>query len=216
MSDTGQGAANAPAADERIKETSGLRKALIRPELGAIVGTIAVFAFFLVFAGDSGMFNAQGILNWSTVSAQFMIIAVGACMLMIAGEFDLSVGSMIGFAGMAIAIFSVTWGWPVWIAIVVTFAICVAIGAINGWIVVRTGLPSFIVTLAFLFILRGFTIYFPQVIERRTIIGGIDDAAVGDWLAPVFGGKIGGPLFVWLADLGVIDVFSRGNRVGEP
>jgi len=53
MSDTGQGAANAPAADERIKETSGLRKALIRPELGAIVGTIAVFAFFLVFAGDT-------------------------------------------------------------------------------------------------------------------------------------------------------------------
>jgi ribose/xylose/arabinose/galactoside ABC-type transport system permease subunit len=77
---------------------------VIRPELGGIVGTIAVFVFFFIFAGDSGMFNAQGILNWSTVSAQFMIIAVGACMLMIAGEFDLSVGSMIGFAGMSIAI----------------------------------------------------------------------------------------------------------------
>ena len=67
--------------DERIKETSKLRKALIRPELGAIVGTIAVFAFFIIFAGNSGMFNAQGVLNWSTVSAQFMIIAVGACNL---------------------------------------------------------------------------------------------------------------------------------------
>jgi ribose/xylose/arabinose/galactoside ABC-type transport system permease subunit len=69
-----------------------------------------VFVLLRAFAGDSGMFNAQGILNWSTVSAQFMIIAVGACMLMIAGEFDLSVGSMIGFAGMMIAIFSVTLG----------------------------------------------------------------------------------------------------------
>ena len=107
------------------------------------------------------MFNAQGILNWTTVSAQFVIIAVGACMLMIAGEFDLSVGSMIGFAGMSIAIISVTLGWPVWIAILITFAICIAIGALNGYIVVRTGLPSFIVTLAFLFILRGFTIFFP-------------------------------------------------------
>jgi simple sugar transport system permease protein len=58
--------------------------------------------------------------------------------------------------------------------------------------VVRTGLPSFIVTLAFLFILRGFTIFFPQLIERKTIIGGIDEAAEGDWLAPVFGGKIFG------------------------
>jgi len=202
--------------DERIKKTSGLRKALIRPELGAIVGTIAVFAFFLVFAGDSGMFNAQGILNWTTVSAQFVIIAVGACMLMIAGEFDLSVGSMIGFAGMSIAIISVTLGWPVWIAILITFAICIAIGALNGYIVVRTGLPSFIVTLAFLFILRGFTIFFPQVIERRTIIGGISELAEGDWLAPLFGGKILGGLFVWLGEVGVIGVFSRGNRAGAP
>ena len=202
--------------DERIKETSKLRKALIRPELGAIVGTIAVFAFFIVFAGDSGMFNAQGVLNWSTVSAQFMIIAVGACMLMIAGEFDLSVGSMIGFAGMSIAIMSVTLGWPVWVAILLTFALCIAIGALNGIIVVRTGLPSFIVTLAFLFILRGFTIFFPQAIERRTIIGGISEAAQGDWLAPLFGGKVGGAFFVWLGDLGVIDVFSRGTRAGQP
>jgi simple sugar transport system permease protein len=115
-----------------------------------------------------------------------MIIAVGACMLMIAGEFDLSVGSMIGFAGMSIAILGVTLGWPVWIAILLTFALCIAIGALNGLIVVRTGLPSFIVTLAFLFILRGFTIFFPQLIERQTIIGGIDDAAEGDWLAPIF------------------------------
>jgi simple sugar transport system permease protein len=67
---------------------------------------------------------AQGRLNWSVVSAQFMIIAVGACLLMIAGEFDLSVGSMIGFAGMMIAIFSVTLGWPVWQAILITFAMC--------------------------------------------------------------------------------------------
>jgi len=202
--------------DERVKDTSSLRRALIRPELGAMVGTVAVFTFFILFAGDSGMFNAQGVMNWSVVSAQFMIIAVGACMLMIAGEFDLSVGSMIGFAGMSIAIFSVTWGWPVWLAIVVTFAICVSIGALNGYIVVRTGLPSFIVTLAALFILRGFTIYFPQVIERRTIIGGVSDAAAGDWLAPLFGGKIGQPLFAWLGENGVISVFERGARAGQP
>jgi simple sugar transport system permease protein len=60
-----------------------------------------------------------------------------------------------------IAIFAVTLGWPVWIAILMTFALCIAIGALNGFIVVRTGLPSFIVTLAFLFILRGFTIFLP-------------------------------------------------------
>ena len=120
----------APLTDERVKKISGLRKALIRPELGGIVGTVAVFSFFFIFAFDSGMFNSQGVLNWSIVSAQFMIIAVGACLLMIAGEFDLSVGSMIGFAGMSIAILSVTLGWPVWLAILTTFALCITIGAL--------------------------------------------------------------------------------------
>ncbi|SNT00165.1 ABC transporter permease [Tropicimonas sediminicola] len=202
--------------DERVKEMSAFRKALIRPELGGICGTIIVFTLFLLFAHDSGMFNSQGIMNWSVVSAQFMIIAVGACLLMIAGEFDLSVGSMIGFAGMMIAIFSVTLGWPVWMAILVTFALCIAIGALNGYIVVRTGLPSFIVTLALLFILRGFTIYLPQTIERKTIIGGVADAAQGDWLAALFGGKVLTGLFSWLGEAGLIETFERGTRAGQP
>ncbi|SEW29321.1 monosaccharide ABC transporter membrane protein, CUT2 family [Cognatiyoonia koreensis] len=202
--------------DERIKETSRFRQALIRPELGGIVGTVAVFTFFLLFAFDSGMFAAQGVMNWGIVSAQFMIIAVGACLLMIAGEFDLSVGSMIGFAGMMIAVFGVVLAWPMWMAIIITFVICLMIGALNGFIVIRTGLPSFIVTLAFLFILRGFTIYIPQTLESKTIIGGIRDAAEGDWLAPIFGGKIGAPIFQWLGDAGIIGVFERGNRMGEP
>ncbi|MBV2360609.1 ABC transporter permease [Thalassococcus sp. CAU 1522] len=207
---------DAPAADERVKEISRFRQALIRPELGGMVGTMAVFVLFFLFAYDSGMFAAQGVMNWSVVSAQFMIIAVGACLLMIAGEFDLSVGSMIGFAGMMIAVFGVVLAWPMWMAILITFAICLALGALNGWIVVRTGLPSFIVTLAFLFILRGFTIYIPQTIESKTIIGGIRDAAEGDWLGALFGGKIGTGFFQWLGDMGVIETFERGTRQGQP
>jgi simple sugar transport system permease protein len=83
--------------DERVKRTSILRRALIRPELGAMGGTIAVFIFFLILAGDTQMFALEGVLNWSTVSAQFIILAVGVALLMITGEFDLSLGSMVGF-----------------------------------------------------------------------------------------------------------------------
>ncbi len=203
-------------SDERVKTRSRFREALIIPELGGICGTVLVFTFFLLTAFDSGMFNAQGVMNWSLVSAQFMIIAVGACLLMIAGEFDLSVGSMIGFAGMMIAIFSVTLGWPMWIAILVTFAMCLAIGALNGWVCIKTGLPSFIVTLASLFILRGLTIFLPQTLERKTIIGGIRDAAEGDWLAPLFGGKVLSGLFQWMGDAGWISTFERGVLKGQP
>ncbi|MBT3359416.1 MAG: ABC transporter permease [Rhodospirillales bacterium] len=202
--------------DERIKEISGFRKALIRPELGSICGTILVFVFFFLVARDSGMFAADGIMNWGIVSAQFMIIAVGACLLMIAGEFDLSVGSMIGFSGIIIALFSVTWGWPVWLSILIAFALAMSIGWLNGYLVIRTGLPSFIVTLAFLYILRGLTIFIAITTTNKTIIGGVREAAKGDWLAALFGGKILKGVFVWLADLGLIETFVAGTRAGEP
>ncbi len=206
----------ADAGDERVREMSRFRKALIRPELGAICGVILVFVFFLGIARDSGMFSAEGITNWGIVSAQFAIIAVGACLLMIAGEFDLSVGSMIGFSGIVIALLSVTWGLPIWLAILVAFVVSVGIGALNGYLVIRTGLPSFIVTLAFLYILRGLTIFIAIATTRKTIIGGVRDVAEGDPIAWLFGGKILKGLFQWLADIGLVGKFVAGTRAGQP
>lgn len=218
MSNPSQAAAPGPSGsgDERIKAMSPLRRALIRPELGAIAGTVLVFVFFLSVARDSGMFGPEGIMNWGTVAAQFAIIATGACLLMIAGEFDLSVGSMIGFAGIVIALMSVTWGYPVWLSILVAFALAMAIGAVNGWLVIKTGLPSFIVTLAFLYILRGLTIFIAISTTRQTIIGGVKEVAANDPIAWLFGGKILGGVFTWLADQGLIATFVAGPRAGQP
>lgn len=203
-------------SDERLKQVSTLRRIMIRPELGAICGTILVFVFFLMIAGDSGMFSPEGIRNWTMVSAQFAVLAVGACLLMIAGEFDLSVGSMIGFAGIVIAILSVQWGWPVWAAILMAFAVSISIGAINGVLVITTGLPSFIVTLAFMYILRGLTIWLSVLTTRQTIIGGVGDIAQGDPLAFLFGGTIFKGAFTWMANQGWLETFSRGVRKGQP
>lgn len=208
--------AAAPRKDERVREMSPMRKALIRPELGAICGVILVFIFFLGIARDSGMFAPEGMINWGNVSAQFAIIAVGACLLMIAGEFDLSVGSMIGFSGIVIALMSVQWGFPIWFSILTAFIIALAIGALNGYLVIKTGLPSFIVTLAFLYILRGLTIFISIATTRQTIIGGVKDVAEGDPVAWLFGGKILSGLFVWLADLGVVGKFVAGPKAGLP
>ncbi len=202
--------------DERIKQVSALRRAMIRPELGATTGTVLVFLFFLLIAGNSGMFAPEGIMNWTVVSAQFAIIAVGACLLMISGEFDLSVGSMIGFAGIVIAILSVQLGWPIWAAIIAAFVICVTLGWVNGMLVIKTGLPSFIVTLAFLYILRGLTIWLSILTTRQTIIGGVKDLAQNDWLAFLFGGVIFKNLFVWFADIGLVGKFVAGPKAGLP
>ena len=206
----------APPADERMQRQSPLRRAFVRPELGAMAGAVLVFVYFAIVAGGTGMFAPDGIMNWGVVSAQFAIIAVGACLLMIAGEFDLSVGSMIGFAGIVIALLSVHLGWPMWAAIVAALVVAMLIGAANGYLVIRTGLPSFIVTLASLYILRGLTIYLSISTTRQTIIGGVREAAQGDLLAAVFGGKVLGFVFTWLADAGLIATFQAGNRAGQP
>jgi simple sugar transport system permease protein len=203
------------ANDERLREVSFVSKQLNKPELGAVTGVLAVFVFFGIAAGDTGMFSLDGVLNWSTVSAQLGLIAIGACMLMIAGEFDLSIGSMIGFSGMMIAIPSVFWGWPVWISILFAFVGAMLIGWLIGMIVVRTKLPSFIVSLAFLFILRGLTIGLSQFFTNRTIVGGVRDVAEaqGDWLAPLFGGKAFTGFFRWLGEQGLIETFPDGAPV---
>ena len=206
---------NAPQAssDERLRDVSFLSRQLNKPELGAISGAVLVFVFFGLTAGGTGMFAPDGILNWSTVSAQLGLIAIGACLLMIAGEFDLSIGSMIGFAGIMIAVPTVYWDWPVWLSIIFAFAGAMSIGFINGYIVVHTGLPSFIVSLAFLFILRGLTIGLSQFFTNRTIIGGVRDIAEeqNDWMAPLFGGKAFQGFFQWLGDNGWIETFADGT-----
>ena len=201
------------SSDERLRDVSFLSRQLNKPELGAISGAVLVFVFFGLTAGGTGMFAPDGILNWSTVSAQLGLIAIGACLLMIAGEFDLSIGSMIGFAGIMIAVPTVYWDWPVWLSIIFAFAGAMSIGFINGYIVVRTGLPSFIVSLAFLFILRGLTIGLSQFFTNRTIIGGVRDIAEeqNDWMAPLFGGKAFKGFFQWLGDNGWIETFADGT-----
>ena len=199
--------------DERVRSVSLVKKLLTRPELGSISGALLVFAFFAIVAGDSGMFNADGILNWSTVSAQLGILAIGACLLMISGEFDLSIGSMIGFAGMMIAIPALYWGWPIWACILFACSGAMSIGFLNGFIVVRTGLPSFIVSLAFLFILRGLTIALSILFTNKTIVSGVAEVAEGDIFAAAFGGEIGSSFFNWLATMGWIETYTDGSPI---
>src|SRR5580704_589227 len=193
----GAGVAIDPSAtsDERLRRQSGLRRFLSRPELGAAAGAALVFVFFGFIAHGTGMFAADGILNWTTVSAQLMIIAVGAALLMVAGEFDLSVGSMIGFAGMMIALPTIVFHWPVTLSVLFAFAGALLIGFLNGLMVIRTGLPSFIVTLASLYILRGLTIALSILFTNRTIVGGVKEAAEGSFVAFLFSGTIGDPVF---------------------
>ena len=197
--------------DERVRQVPLLGRLLSRPELGAIAGTVLVFVFFAITAGSSGLFSAKGIINFLEVSAQLGILAAPVALLMIAGEFDLSLGSMIGFAGILIAIPAVFWHWPVWLCIIFAFAVSGIIGALNGYAVVRTGLPSFIVTLGGLFMLRGLTLGLTRGISGRTQVSGLHELAANDPLNSLFSGQVFSGAIAWLAAHGVIGLRADGQ-----
>jgi simple sugar transport system permease protein len=201
-------------SDERVRKESWFGHLLGRPEFAAISGTVLVFLVFAIGAGDSGMFNLDGVMNWSQVSAYLGILAIGACLLMIAGEFDLSIGSMIGFAGMMVAIPTMYFHWPISVSILFAFVGSMLIGALNGYLVMRTRLPSFIVTLAFMFILRGLTLALSIMVADRTIISGVGDVAQADPLAKfLFQGVAFHGLFLSLAHMGFGKLLDNGQAL---
>ncbi len=208
---TQAGAEKLQVVDERLKEASWIVKLLRRPELGAIAGTILVTIFFIIYANEQ-MFTLGGIMSFLEPAAQLGILAVAAAMLMIAGEFDLGVGSMIAFGGMMVGIPLVTWGWPLEFSLLVAFGFAIAVGVIGGTIVLRTALPSFIVTLAFLFILRGATLIgLKWSTGGNTQLRGIRDVIAEDhWLLELISGNAFEGAFLKLAEMGWIDTFKSG------
>lgn len=156
------------------RRVSPLKQLLGRPELGAVAGSILVWLFFASVAGRSGFISAAGTATYLQVAAELGILAIAVSLLMIAGEFDLSVGSIIGASGMLITILAVNYGFNLWLAILLAFLFALLIGFFNGYLVIKTGLPSFIVTLGTLFIFRGITIGLTRLITGRTQVGGLN------------------------------------------
>ncbi|HET9624397.1 MAG TPA: ABC transporter permease [Kofleriaceae bacterium] len=195
-----------------VRQVSALHRVMARPEAASIAGAGLVFAIFVATAGRSGMFALDGVMNWSVVSGYLGVLAVASCLLMIAGEFDLSIGSMIGFTGMVAAIPPLYLGWPVWLGMAASLACALVLGFVNGQLVVRTGLPSFIVTLASLFILRGLTLAFSVIVADRTIVSGIGELAEKDPVASVlFSGTFADGAFAWMARRGWIAALDDGT-----
>ena len=205
---------NVSVANERLRSIPLWQRLMRRPEMGALGGAIIVFIFFGIVAGDAGMFSPLGVANFLEWSAFLGVIAIAAALLMIGGEFDLSVGSMIGFAGICIAIPLAEWGWPLWLAVLFAFSVACAVGTINATLVNKTGLPSFIITLAMLFILRGLTIAVTRLLTNRTQIpnlrehyetctigdNGFEVCQISDPVAWIFSGRIGEGWFTEIVD----------------
>ena len=149
-------------------------------------------------------------MTFLTLSAELGIIATAAALLIIAGEFDLSVGSMVGFAGVVIGLTVRELGFPLWGGMLSAFAVAIIVGWFNGLIVVKTRLPSFIVTLASLFILRGLSIGITRGVTGRTQIPYILRTFPIPGPPTIFNGHILGGFFQWMGEQGWIGMRSDG------
>jgi simple sugar transport system permease protein len=177
---------------ERTLRANPLRRLLVRPETGAVAGSIAVWIFFAIVAGSSNFVSLLATSSWLSVSAEYAILAVPVALLMIGGEFDLSVGSTVGATGMLIAILTTQYGWNVWAAIVAALLFAVLIGMLNGYLVLRTGLPSFIVTLGTNYILLGATTGFTTLLTGLTVVSGVSQAPGYSSAHAIFATALGG------------------------
>ena len=139
--------------DERLAPTSVVRRLLGRPELGAVVGAAAVFVFFS-FAADSFL-RASSLSTVLYSASTIGIMAVPVALLMIGGEFDLSAGVMVTTSALFTSMFSYQMTANVWVGVLVSLLVTLAIGFFNGFMLTRTKLPSFIITLATFFVLQG-------------------------------------------------------------
>jgi simple sugar transport system permease protein len=181
--------------DERLAGQGLVRRLLTRPELGSVIGAIAVFAFF---AWQADRFaTVGGAANFLDPASTLGIMAVAVGLLMIGGEFDLSAGVMTASTGLLTAMLATEAGWNVWLAMLVSLLFALAVGLLNGLLVIRTGLPSFIVTLGTFLALQGANLGVTKQVTETVQVRGLDDAGGYDsarsLLASTF--ELGGAAF---------------------
>jgi simple sugar transport system permease protein len=176
-----------PVADERLANISMMSRILRRPEIGALLAAIVVGLFF--WTQNSLFLQLDGIANWTDVASTIGIPAVVVALLMIGGEFDLSAGVMTGSAGLMMGILATEVGMNIWLAIVLTLIAATTVGFLNGYMVMKTKLPSFIVTLATFFILQGVNLGVTKAITNQVSVSGLDLAAGYESANKLFGGS---------------------------
>jgi simple sugar transport system permease protein len=189
-------AAGAPAeASNRV--TLGLSNRLLaRPEVGALVAAIVIFIFFLIvaptFRQPESFFTV--LYQASTIG----IVAVGVGMLMIGGEFDLSAGVLVTSSGLVNAMFCYQLGINLIVGAVVSLIFALAIGFVNGYLVQRTGIPSFLITLGTFFVLQGANLGVTKLVTNAVSTPNINQMDGYGVLQAIFASSIRiGPVTLW-------------------
>ena len=166
MSDTLEAGVTPPRRlDERMGRKSPLARLFARPEAGALAGAIIIYVFF--FAVAPPFRNASSFSTVLYVTSTYGLMTAPVALLMIGGEFDLSAGVAVTSSALTASLFCYEFTVNVWIGVLVALALSLTVGFLNGWIVVKTGIPSFLVTLGTFFMLQGLNLALTQTITNQ-------------------------------------------------
>jgi simple sugar transport system permease protein len=156
-----------------------------RPEFSSFVGAVVVFLFFAYF-GWPTFPSVLVTAGWVNVAAELALVAIPIALVMIAGHLDLSVGANIAAAAITYALLCGHFGLPDYIGLPAGIAVGTFFGFLNGLIIVKTKLSSFIVTLAMSFFIRGMIFGVTKLIVSNVQVA----HTPADWVKETFGGRI--------------------------
>jgi len=124
-----------------------------------MVVVLVLLAIVFDFASGGRMLTPTNFQDLLAGNAYVLVLAIGMVMVIVVGHIDLSVGSVAGFVGMAVALSIKSFGLPWWLGLLLGLAVGLVIGMWHGWWVSKVGIPGFIVTLAGMMIFRGLIVF---------------------------------------------------------
>lgn len=169
--------------------------------LPVVAGLVLVSILFQSL--NSHFLTAGNLVNLLVQGAAYMLLAMGEVFALLLGEIDLSIGFVSGIGGIVTAeLLKVSYGWPWWAAIIAALLACAAIGALQGTIITRVGLPSFVVTLGGLLFWQGVMLLILGTGGSLPINSNVvNDIASGN-LTPAVG---------WIVMLVIVGAFAVGS-----
>jgi simple sugar transport system permease protein len=168
-----------------------------RPETGSLVGLLMVYAFFSVMGG-AVFIGAPGWSSWLNIAAEVGIIALPVGLLMIAGELDISVGSIIPASSVTAAVITGYFELPVLLGIACGLGVGLMVGYVNGVLVTRTTIPSLIITIGTMFVVMGLTLGLAVLIAGSTSVFLVPDPTTKLLLGTFIGGMFNVSIFWWI------------------
>ncbi|MGB3351576.1 MAG: ABC transporter permease [Mycobacterium sp.] len=161
------------ARDERVKERNRAQRLLIRPEVGAAIGAIGIFVLFLVVAEPFR--EAASLATVLYASSTIGIMACGVAVLMIGGEFDLSTGVAVTFSSLAASMLAYNLHLNLWAGAALALVLALAVGFFNGFLVMKTRIPSFLITLSTFFMLAGINLAVTKLVAGQVATQSVSD-----------------------------------------